>query len=227
VRRSSRIVLPARQSHDEITRPSTTEARLSLIGAGNSGPVFGVPRRQRNHPPLSYPQLSHRPHRGRRLAPANIQRVLRRSPSRGSRPRRRRLQPPGRLALGLAASGRNPYVLGRPLAANPRALTHSLNLRPQLSGHNRRHHQRPSPAPKVLNGRHPPQSPDRNQAVSKMIPTGAMIKTGDVDGTSWSNVNHPANYIDRAQRISWPPPARKDGRPSAPPPNSSKNIRQS
>jgi N-acetylmuramic acid 6-phosphate etherase len=189
---------------DEITRRLNDGGRLFYIGAGTSGrlgvldaseipPTFSVP------PTLVQGLIA-----GGDSALRNSSEQSEDSPEQGAADLAAAGFTGQDALVGIAASGRTPYVLGALQHANPLgALTIALTCVPDspmaaltdiaitpLTG------------PEVLTGSTRLKAGTATKLVLNMLSTGVMIKTGAVYGNLMVNVQPTnAKLIDRAQRI--------------------------
>lgn len=106
--------------------------------------------------------------------------------------------------VGIAASGRTPYVLGALEYANKiGALTVALTCVPESAmAHTAKMAITPATGPEVITGSTRMKAGTATKMVLNMISTGVMIRTGAVYGNLMVNMK-PTNrkLIDRAQRI--------------------------
>jgi N-acetylmuramic acid 6-phosphate etherase len=189
---------------DEIARRVNDGGRLFYIGAGTSGrlgvldasecpPTFSVP------PTLVQGLIA-----GGDSALRNSSEASEDSPEQGAADLAAAGFTGQDALVGIAASGRTPYVLGALQHANPLgALTIALTCVPNsqmaavadISI-------APLTGPEVLTGSTRMKAGTATKLVLNMISTGVMIKTGAVYGNLMVNVQPTnAKLVDRAQRI--------------------------
>src|SRR6266550_3261053 len=195
---------PATEHIDEITRRLNDGGRLFYIGAGTSGrlgvldasecpPTFSVP------PTLVQGLIA-----GGDSALRNSSEKSEDSPEQGAADLAAAGFTGQDALVGIAASGRTPYVLGALQHANPLgALTIALTCVPNsqmaaLADISIA----PITGPEVLTGSTRLKAGTATKLVLNMLSTGVMIKTGAVYGNLMVNVQPTnAKLIDRAQRI--------------------------
>jgi N-acetylmuramic acid 6-phosphate etherase len=205
VARAVAAVLPdIAKAIDEITRRLNDGGRLFYIGAGTSGrlgvldaseipPTFSVP------PTLVQGLIA-----GGDSALRNSSEKSEDSPEQGAADLAAAGFTGQDALVGIAASGRTPYVLGALQHANPLgALTIALTCVPNsqmaaLADISIA----PVTGPEVLTGSTRLKAGTATKLVLNMLSTGVMIKTGAVYGNLMVNVQPTnAKLIDRAQRI--------------------------
>jgi len=170
-----------------------TSGRLGVLDASECPPTFNTP------PDMVIGLIAG----GDRALRTSIEKAED-DPTQGERDLRQRNFGPGDVAVGIAASGRTPYVLGGiAYARSLGALTVGISCTPNSElARAVAIPITPVPGPEIITGSTRMRAGTATKLVLNMLSTGAMIRLGYVYGNLMVNVQ-PTNekLIDRARRI--------------------------